>query len=273
MINYYDVLGVPTNSTPQEIKRQFRRRAKEIHPDVRPEDGGAAGEMRLLLAAYETLGDRNRRLEYDRSLGAVAAERGFDYREFLRSRHDDPVSQARLVFHDLLTDRADEALEVYERLAFGGRVPARAAPVARGRHGRGLPAGRGVRGAGAPAGGWRPVHPAVPARARTAVLPALHRRGHRAPAHAHLLPDGVEPPAIRAHRAARRADRARLLPAGHGGVLQEDGRGVVRAGTQRPGNAFAREGATMSTGSCPGSRSSWSASGTPSLDSRASPAL
>ena len=116
MINYYDVLGVPTNSTPQEIKRQFRRRAKEIHPDVRPEDGGAAGEMRLLLAAYETLGDRNRRLEYDRSLGAVAAERGFDYREFLRSRHDDPVSQARLVFHDLLTDHADEALEVYERL-------------------------------------------------------------------------------------------------------------------------------------------------------------
>lgn len=116
MINYYDVLGVRQDSTPQEIKRQFRRRAKEIHPDVRPQDGGAAGEMRLLLAAYETLGDSARRLEYDRSLGRAAAGRGFDYREFLRGRPDDPYSQARLVFHDLLTDRAVEALEVYARL-------------------------------------------------------------------------------------------------------------------------------------------------------------
>lgn len=116
MINYYDVLGVPPDSTTQEIKRQFRRRAKELHPDVRPEDGGAAAEMRLLLAAYETLGDRDRRQEYDRTLGAATARRGFDYREFLRARSDDPFSQARLVFHDLLTGRPDEALEVYARL-------------------------------------------------------------------------------------------------------------------------------------------------------------
>jgi len=123
MINYYDVLGVTPDSTPQEIKRQFRRRAKEIHPDVRPADGEAAGEMRLLLAAYETLGDSGRRLEYDRSLGAIAAGRGFDYREFLRSRPDDAASQARLVFHDLLTDRPDEALEVYGRLAAAEAFP------------------------------------------------------------------------------------------------------------------------------------------------------
>ncbi len=123
MINYYDVLGVTPDSTPQEIKRQFRRRAKEIHPDVRPEDGGAAGEMRLLLTAYETLGDRDRRFEYDRALGAVAAERGFDYRSYLRGRPDDPFSQARLVFHDLLTDRPEEALEVYARLLSSDAFP------------------------------------------------------------------------------------------------------------------------------------------------------
>ncbi len=116
MINYYDVLGIPPDSNQLEIKRQFRRRAKEIHPDVRPEDGGAAAEMRLLLTAYETLVDRDRRQEYDRTLGAIAARRGFDYREFLRGRPDDPFSQARLVFHDLLTGRPDEALEVYARL-------------------------------------------------------------------------------------------------------------------------------------------------------------
>jgi curved DNA-binding protein CbpA len=123
MINYYDVLGVQPDSTPQDIKRQFRRRAKEIHPDVRPEDGAAVGEMRLLLAAYQTLGDRDRRREYDRSIHALAAGRGFDFREFLRSRRDDPASQARLVFHDLLTERPDEALEVYERLAAAVAFP------------------------------------------------------------------------------------------------------------------------------------------------------
>jgi curved DNA-binding protein CbpA len=123
MINYYDVLGVGQDSTPQEIKRQFRRRAKEIHPDVRPQDGGAEGEMRLLLAAYETLADLKRRREYDRSLGTLAAGRGFDFREFLRGRRDDPFSQARLVFHDLLTGVPDEAIEVYERLGASDAFP------------------------------------------------------------------------------------------------------------------------------------------------------
>jgi tetratricopeptide (TPR) repeat protein len=123
MINYYDVLGIPPDSNQQEIKRQFRRRAKEIHPDVRPGNGGAAAEMRLLLAAYKTLGDRERRQEYDRTLGALAERRGFDYREFLRARPDDPFSQARLVFHDLLTGRPDEALEVYARLELVDTFP------------------------------------------------------------------------------------------------------------------------------------------------------
>jgi tetratricopeptide (TPR) repeat protein len=123
MINYYELLGVPPDSTPEQIKRQFRRRAKEIHPDVRPEDGGAEGEMRLLLAAYETLADPARRLEYDRSQGTFAPSRGFDYREFLRGRRDDPFCQARLVFHDLLTDLPDEAIEIYERLSAAHQFP------------------------------------------------------------------------------------------------------------------------------------------------------
>ncbi len=117
MINYYDVLGVTPESTTQEIKRSFRRRAKEIHPDLRPGDGEAAERMRLLLRAYEVLSDAARRDEHDRELRDLVATRGFDYREFLRGRPNDPVSQARLVFHDLLTDRAEEAVELYDSLA------------------------------------------------------------------------------------------------------------------------------------------------------------
>ncbi len=58
MINYYEILGIAQNSTAQEIKKSFRRRAKEIHPDVRPEAAQRSEEeMRLLLTAYEVLND------------------------------------------------------------------------------------------------------------------------------------------------------------------------------------------------------------------------
>ena len=117
MTNYYDVLGIVRGSTPQEIKKSFRRRAKELHPDVRRDgDGRTEEQMRLLLAAYSVLGDLEKRLQYDRTLPPVTAVRGFDYREFLRKRGDDPFSQSKLIFHDLLSDHQGEAMELYERL-------------------------------------------------------------------------------------------------------------------------------------------------------------
>ncbi len=121
MINYYEVLGITQDSTTQEIKKSFRRRAKEIHPDLRQNDAGQAQEdMRLLLAAYEVLSDMDKRDEYDRALHSLARVRGFDYREFLRKRRDDPFSQSKLIFHDLLADMADAALALYQSLVLGG---------------------------------------------------------------------------------------------------------------------------------------------------------
>jgi len=118
MTNYYEILGIAQDSTAQEIKRSFRKRAKEIHPDVRPDgDRRSEGEMRMLLAAYEVLSDIDKRDEYDRSLHSVLSARGFDYREFLRRRADDPHSQSKLIFHDLLANHQEEAVELYERLS------------------------------------------------------------------------------------------------------------------------------------------------------------
>lgn len=118
MVNYYEVLGIAPNSTAQEIKKSFRKKAKEIHPDVRPDyDRRSEEEMRLLLAAYEILGDLEKREEYDRALHSFLRVRGFDYREFLMRRKDDPLSQSKLIFHDLLANHQDEAIELYERLA------------------------------------------------------------------------------------------------------------------------------------------------------------
>jgi len=121
MINYYEVLGIAQDSTTQEIKKSFRRLAKEIHPDLRQDDPGRAQEdMRLLLAAYEILTDTDKRCEYDRTLHTLVSARGFDYREFLRGRRDDPFSQSKLIFHDLLVNRADEAVELYRSLIQSG---------------------------------------------------------------------------------------------------------------------------------------------------------
>lgn len=120
MINYYEILGIAQNSTAQEIKKSFRRRAKEIHPDVRPEaEQRSEEEMRLLLTAYEVLNDIDKRDEYDRALLAYLRVQGFDYREFLRRRTNDPLSQSKLIFHDLLANHQDEAVELYESLTNG----------------------------------------------------------------------------------------------------------------------------------------------------------
>jgi len=118
MINYYEILGIAQDSTAQEIKKSFRKRAKEIHPDVRPDgDQRSDEEMRVLLSAYEVLSDMQRRDEYDRMLRSVLRTNGFDYREFLRRRPDDPQSQSKLIFHDRLANHQEEAVDLYERLS------------------------------------------------------------------------------------------------------------------------------------------------------------
>ncbi|HZR13610.1 MAG TPA: DnaJ domain-containing protein [Acidimicrobiia bacterium] len=61
----YDVLGVPQTATDAEVTSAYRRLARELHPDANP--GADPIGFRRLVAAYETLGDRARRDEYDAS--------------------------------------------------------------------------------------------------------------------------------------------------------------------------------------------------------------
>lgn len=63
----YGVMGVPRDATRGEIKAQYRRLAKEIHPDRGTGRGSREGMARLNLA-YEVLSDPSRREEYDRGL-------------------------------------------------------------------------------------------------------------------------------------------------------------------------------------------------------------
>jgi len=112
--NYYDILGVRSEATTAEIKRAFRERAKKVHPDIA--GGSTDNEMRRLLTAYETLHDAERRREYDRAYVRFVKKVDFDYRAFLKETPEDPESQAKLVFFDLLHLEEEEAISVWRRM-------------------------------------------------------------------------------------------------------------------------------------------------------------
>ncbi len=62
--NYYEIIGVAKDATPEEIKKKFRELAKKIHPDKTKED--SEEEMTELNKAYEVLSDKELREKYDR---------------------------------------------------------------------------------------------------------------------------------------------------------------------------------------------------------------
>jgi curved DNA-binding protein CbpA len=110
--NYYSLLGISQTASAGEIKKAFRERAKRLHPDIAGEM--AAGERRKLLTAYKVLSDRDRRFEYDRAYSRFSRKYHFDYRTFLREQADDPASQAKLVFFELLHLEEDAALAIWQ---------------------------------------------------------------------------------------------------------------------------------------------------------------
>ena len=91
-LDYYKVLGVDKNATAAQIKKAYRKLARESHPDMNPGDKKAEDRFKRINEAYEVLSDQDKRRKYDQ-LGASYQQyqhmggdpRGFDWSQWANS--------------------------------------------------------------------------------------------------------------------------------------------------------------------------------------------
>ncbi|MEM1115002.1 MAG: molecular chaperone DnaJ [Bacteroidota bacterium] len=78
--DFYDILGVARTATPEEIKKAYRKKALQFHPDRNPGDAEAESQFKEAAEAYEVLSNPEKRARYDRfgraGLGGAAGPNG-----------------------------------------------------------------------------------------------------------------------------------------------------------------------------------------------------
>ncbi|HWT55570.1 MAG TPA: J domain-containing protein [Candidatus Microsaccharimonas sp.] len=104
-VDYYQLLGVPTDAEGQQIRVAFLRLAKEHHPDV----GGSTEDMQTFTRAYRTLISEASRRKYDLQHEFYAAKPG----KYGHSQADTGAGE----IDDLSDDEIDEFLDTLYREA------------------------------------------------------------------------------------------------------------------------------------------------------------
>jgi tetratricopeptide (TPR) repeat protein len=117
--DYYKILGVPKNAGLAEIKKAFRRKAKEIHPDTGIHHKRSEPAVREVITAYQVLSNSKSRKEYDR-VYVRYEDAQFNYRDFLLNRKEDPGCRGKLIFFDLLHKNEESAISFYNELMATG---------------------------------------------------------------------------------------------------------------------------------------------------------
>ena len=76
--DFYELLGVGRDATEDDLKKAFRKLARQYHPDANPDDADAEARFKEIALAYETLSDPQKRAHYDRFGTAPGAAGGGD---------------------------------------------------------------------------------------------------------------------------------------------------------------------------------------------------
>ena len=119
MTDFYKVLGVRQNATLAEIKRAYREKVKNLHPDLTG-DITRKDEFNEVVHAYRVLSDSRQRNIFDESFFYRAKQsshktESFDYYKWLSAR-DDYESRAKLIFYTLMRNKEDEAVAEFKRM-------------------------------------------------------------------------------------------------------------------------------------------------------------
>ena len=65
-IDYYKILGVDKNIPQKDVRAAYRKRAKQFHPDLHPNDPKAKAKFQALNEAYDVISDPDKRAKYDK---------------------------------------------------------------------------------------------------------------------------------------------------------------------------------------------------------------
>ena len=101
--DYYQVLGVPRDASDDEIKKAFRQKAKQYHPDANPEDSGAEARFKEVNEAYEVLSDDDKRAAYNQFGANWEQYQNFNGQNPFASRGEVPFTDMSDIFETIFS--------------------------------------------------------------------------------------------------------------------------------------------------------------------------
>jgi len=112
--NYYTVLKVDRNASLTVIKQAYRKLARQLHPDLNPNNEAAAEQFKTLNEAYEVLSDTAKRHHYDR-YGAhwKKAQKGYGATSYPSNRPTDDFEEMEFGPHGSFEDILGDLLSRY----------------------------------------------------------------------------------------------------------------------------------------------------------------